>query len=175
MACSREASLRIEPLLLALPDAPLTIRRPSGRPAITTTYQDLIADHERIEQAAGHVLLALREEDVDHDNISYRLLGLSSLVSEHLSIEATMLEDLRGKALASPWQRALEDGLPALELLKADWSAFLGEWNGEAIVADLAQFRAEAETILPRLRERVQRETEALYATALQSGVIALR
>lgn len=133
----------------------------------------ITAPRIRSRQFVGLHVLAI--EGIGFRIIPLVALGLSSLVSEHLSIEATILEDLRSKALASPWQQAFEDCLPALEILKADWRTFLGEWNGEAIVADLAQFRAEAETILPRLRERVQRETEALYATALQSDVIALR
>jgi len=58
--------------------------------------------------------------------------------------------------------------------LRADWSDFLANWNEELIEADREGFRCAAEAMLPRLEERVNAETRALYATGLQMGVIAL-
>lgn len=138
-------------------------------------YQNLIADHDRIDEAARALLGVLRISDTSHADVAYRLLDLATLVSEHLAIEASILIAIRGRDPAAPWKTTFERGLPALEALKSDWSRFLGEWNAEAIANDLPQFREEAETLLPRLRERNQRETQDLYATALQTGVITLR
>ena len=137
-------------------------------------YQDLIADHDRIDLAAEALLTAVRMPGADPAELSYRLFSLAALVSEHLSIEAAVLDDVRSRALGAHWQATLESGLPALEVLREDWECFLREWNAEGIALDFEQFQAEAELILPRLRERVQRETQALYATALQTGVLAL-
>lgn len=138
-------------------------------------YQELIADHERIERAAGQLLSALRSSSADDGDLTYLLFDLATHVSEHLAIEEAMLADLREREMASPWRIALEGGLPALATLKADWQEFLGDWNAEAIRMDRRQFHDDTEAILPRLRERVQRETETLYATALQTGVVAYR
>ena len=137
-------------------------------------YQDLVADHDRIDLAAEALLTAVRMPGADPAELSYRLFSLAALVSEHLSIEAAVLDDVRSRALGAHWQATLESGLPALEVFREDWECFLREWNAEGIALDFEQFQAEAELILPRLRERVQRETQALYATALQTGVLAL-
>lgn len=77
--------------------------------------------------------------------------------------------------MTAPWQATWRDGAAAFERLRDDWVAYIGKWSAEEIGADRAGFATASHELLECLRRRIDQETRAFYATALQHGAIGLR
>ena len=139
------------------------------------SYRQLISDHEQIEAEANQILVSVRDKSISAFELAASLVSLAETVESHIAVETGVISTFDDSKLTGPWVEAWHDGLTAFERLRRDWIAFLYRWNGPAIKNDRQQFQISAEAILGRLRERVQLETRAFYATALQNGAIELR
>ncbi len=139
------------------------------------SYRQLLDEHEMIECAAGALLNDVTDSRTDPAALSAQLSALARIVEDHITVEDDVIGGFDADQLAGPWTDAWVDGVAAFDRLKADWVLYLRAWNQAAIERDVTGFRAASEAILPRLRERIQIETTAFYAAALQTGAIELR
>lgn len=139
------------------------------------SYRQLLGEHEMIERAARDLLSDLGNDRADAASLSKQLDELARVVEGHIKVEDAVISDFDADRLTGPWTAAWVDGMAAFDRLKADWTIYLRVWDRAAIERDGNGFRSASETILPRLRERIQMETTAFYATALQTGAIELR
>jgi len=138
-------------------------------------YGRLIDDHARIQDIADRLLSEVRRPNSTATDLAHQLNALQFVVDEHLEVEHVIVGACSELRMAKSWQELMRQGEADFARLRADWGSFLSEWNEELIEADREGFRSAAEAILPRLHERVDAETRALYATGLQMGVITLR
>lgn len=138
-------------------------------------YRQLIEDHEAIEAAAIALLSDLKDPDVSAEALSLQLVDLARVVEDHIAVEGEVVNGVDPSRLNGPWVEAWHDGMAAFERLRRDWIAFIYRWSTSTIEGDRTGFQRDAEAILGSLRERVQLETRAFYATALQVGAVALR
>ena len=142
---------------------------------MSVSYGRLVEDHERIEVIANAVLSEARALNPSPTNISDKLSALRFTVGEHLELERTIIDACSELRLAKSWAELMQTGQDDFQALCSDWQIFLSDWSPELVAADLDGFRFAAEDVLARLRQRVQAETRALYATGLQVGVITLK
>lgn len=138
------------------------------------SYQRLIEDHDLIDQLARK-LETIAEADCAEPVEAVRvLMNLSCAVSEHLAYEDrtvySRLIDAKPR-LAEP----AIDFEQTFQQLRADWLAYLSDWNGETLTLDWACFCDETKAMMARLRTRVGDETDLIYPTAMQRGLIRLR
>jgi len=143
-----------------------------NRAAPTLDYQELIDDHDRIDQLT-HQLDRLIDSEHDRFAEADRLLAqLSATIVAHLAKEESFIYP----DLARSTDPADAIGLIIeFEILKKDWTDFLGIWARPDRPADWASFRRDTGGMLERLRLRVMKETSLLYAMALREGLIRLR
>lgn len=139
------------------------------------SYRQLLDEHEAIERSACDLLADLDDTRSSAATLSSQLDDLARLVEDHIEVEDDIVGDFDAAALTGPWIATWVDGMAAFDRLKADWSVYLGTWDRAAIERNGLEFRTASQAILPRLRERIQKETTAFYATALQTGAIDLR
>lgn len=139
------------------------------------SYRQLMGEHEAIEDAACTLPVDLDDDGQNSDELAMQLDHLGITIEDHIGVEEGVVAGVDPDRLAGPWAAAWRDSLDDFNRLKADWLVFLDTWDRAAITRDRAGFRRAAEAILGRLRERLQVETQAFYATALQTGAIALR
>jgi hypothetical protein len=132
-------------------------------------------EHEAIEESARSLLDDLADDRLGSDELAAQFGELARTIEAHIDVEDGVVAGVDAARLAGPWATAWRDGLSDFDRLKADWIAFLGQWDRDAIARDRHGFRHAAEAILGRIRERLQVETQAFYATALQTGAIELR
>lgn len=142
---------------------------------LNTSYRQLLDDHEKIERYARDLLGNLSGGTGSLETLALKLNDLASIVEEHIKVEDRIVRDLDSSQLGEHWLSTWVDGRAAFDQLKADWTVYLQIWDSIAIGQDQFGFKLASEIILPRLRERVQQETTALYAIALQTGAISLR
>jgi len=140
-----------------------------------TSYKQLVTEHDAIEAAANALLAAVNKGFASSTDLAVQLNTLAVLVKDHVEREDMIIAGLDETQLSGPWIEAWREGADAFARLKSDWTRFLKTWNAEAIQDDRIGFTADAHAILDRLRDRVQLETRAFYATALQTGAIGLR
>lgn len=140
-----------------------------------TSYKQLITEHDAIEAAANALLAAVDKGYASSTDLAVQLHTLAIVVEDHVEREDLIIAGLDETQLSGPWIEAWREGADAFVRLKSDWTKFLKAWNAEAIQDDRIGFKADAHTILGRLRDRVQLETRAFYATALQTGAIGIR
>lgn len=139
------------------------------------SYRQLLDEHRSIEQAADTLLLRVEDEQVGAAELAVQLDELARVVEDHVEVEEGVISTLDTDRLTGPWVETWVEGVTSFERLKADWLVFLKTWDRSAIERDRRGFGLAAHAILGRLRERVQAETRAFYATALQTGAIELR
>lgn len=139
------------------------------------SYKQLITEHEAIEAAANGLLAEIDSARTTSAQLAQQLDNRAVAVEEHVAVEAGVVSAFEKTHLTGPWIEAWQEGLGAFECLKADWTRFLGAWDEANICDDRAGFGADAHVIFGRLKDRVQLETSAFYATALQTGAITLR
>lgn len=139
------------------------------------SYRQLMGEHEAIEESARSLLADLDDDRLGCAELATQLDELARTIEDHIEVEEGVVAGVDPNRLAGPWAAAWRDSLGEFDRLKADWLTFLDTWDRSAIARDRAGFRRAAEPILGRLRERLQIETQAFYATALQTGAIALR
>jgi hypothetical protein len=138
-----------------------------------STYLELIDDHREIDIASARLLAQARAHAAPHV-LHEALQHLGITVRDHVSAESSALDSVEFRMLTGDWKVAWSDGQAAFDLLCHDWFEYLRGWSVEAIAADPASFAAESEVMLNRLERRMRFESDALYASALQSGTIRL-
>lgn len=139
------------------------------------SYRQMIDDHEEIGRAADRLLRAATDPHVSAASIAGELTSLAGAIEEHIATESAVVSKVNADPLPEPWTLAWQDGWSAFERLRRDWTKFLYRWSRETIHQDRDGFADDAAAILGRLRERLQLETRAFYATALQVGALELR
>lgn len=139
------------------------------------SYRQLIGEHEAIEEAARSLLTDLADDRLGSDELATQLEELARSIEDHIDVEDGVVAGVDAARLPGPWAAAWRDGLSDFNRLKEDWMAFLAKWDRNAVARDRHGFSQAAEAILGRIRERLQVETQAFYATALQTGAIGLR
>ena len=139
------------------------------------SYRQLLDEHDEIECAADAIMADLEGGQATPATLSEQMDELARLVEDHVELEAAVIETVDRTSLSSPWATAWEESLSGFDQLVADWMTFLATWTRIAIERDMRGFRAAAEGILPRLRERIQLEAKVFYSTALQTGAIDFR
>ncbi|SEN46817.1 hypothetical protein SAMN05192583_2876 [Sphingomonas gellani] len=139
------------------------------------SYRQLISEHEQIEECANALLADVADASVPASDLAAQLGELALVVKRHIAVEDEVVGTLDPATLSQPWTDAWVEGEAAFKRLKSDWMAFLVRWDGIAIAEDRSGFVSAAQAILGRLRDRLAIETRAFYATALQTGSIALR
>ena len=136
------------------------------------TYHQLISDHDRIESIADTILAMAAEPTPDTHAIATRLSELAIVVADHIGQEDALLYTRLAREGGDRESASIAD---ELELLKRDWLEYLREWPEDSIAADMPTFSQETADVLKRLKSRVRRESDLLYAGALQQGRIRLR
>lgn len=139
------------------------------------SYRQLLGEHDEIECAADAILTNLEGGRASPAELSAEVDELACLVEDHVELEVAVIDAVDQAALSPPWRTAWDESLATFDQLVADWMSFLATWTLAAIEHDMQGFRAAAEGILPRLRERIQLETKVFYATALQTSAIDYR
>lgn len=139
-----------------------------------TSYQRLIEEHEKIVDTAGHLLSCIADKSYEADELADKLDTLAGQVRDHLAVEDEIIAHDHGMMMG-PWAETWQDGQNGVARLRKDWLAFLGVWDRRTIAENRRGFAEAADHLLGRLRERIQTETQAFYATALQRGAISLR
>ena len=139
------------------------------------SYERLIGEHARIDQAVEDMLHLVAGAIPDVDAVLLKLTDLACELGEHLAHEDSFIYPrmiaARDTAMADTARRFVRE----FATLRHDWSLYLGEWTGETIAADWDNFRTETLAMMARLAARVSAENELLYPAALQNGVIPLR
>ncbi len=133
-------------------------------------YQELIADHDRIDILATALDAEVRAEQrapaVDD------LLGrLAQEVDAHLTKEDSLIYP---RLLACVDPAGAESLVIEFEALKQDWQSYLLKWHPLPPAGDWPAFCQETAGMVQRLRERVRKESGLLYAMALRENVIAM-
>ena len=137
-----------------------------------TSWARLVGDHDRIARQCSALVALARRPDRPAEAAAVLLLELAVCVADHLGVEDQVI-DLTVAAVrtgCSPGDAAAMT--EALEVLKADWTAFIVRWSPAAVIEHWAAFADEAEGMMGRLANQVRRENELLYAEALRRGII---
>ncbi len=100
---------------------------------------------------------------------------LSTLLDYHLACEGRSIYP----ALAASQEHAVvtagEDFVRELEALSIDWQAYLKEWTTDVIGFDWGGFAGETRSMMARLRDRIDRETQSLLPLAVRVSAIPLK
>lgn len=139
------------------------------------SYKQLIVEHDAIEQAAEDLLHALEIVTTPASALSLLLADLAELVRVHIRNEESILSNLHEWHLDGQWTQRWMSAAVEFDALCAEWSAFLNAWHLNDIEERRYEFSVSAQSILLRLNDRVQFETDTFYAAALQSGIVHLR
>ena len=140
--------------------------------AYSTSYTQLVTEHDRIEELADSILRQAASDQPDDGAIATTLSELAQLVAEHLEKEDELIYPKLAAASGNQKGARISDQLASL---KQDWIAYLREWTPDCVAADHGGFSTETEAILGRLKTHVRLESDLLYASALQKGTISLR
>lgn len=134
-----------------------------------------MTDHEEIEAAAADLLANAVRISVDSDTLFRQLQRLADKVEAHIAAEDIVVRNVESKDLHGLWRDTWIEGRRVFDKLRADWIGFLDRWLVQKITEQRSRFAFECRAILGRINERLQKETQSFYATALQFGSIALR
>ncbi|MFM9827107.1 MAG: hemerythrin domain-containing protein [Sphingomonas sp.] len=100
---------------------------------------------------------------------------LSTLLDYHLACERKSIYP----ALAASDEHAVvsvgNDFVRELEFLSIDWQAYLKEWTTDVITFDWGGFAGETRSMMARLRDRIDRETQFLLPLAVRVSAIPLK
>ncbi len=129
---------------------------------------ELLRDHAAIELLSAR-LSKLIAANADATDLAETLGHLVQTVAGHLKVEEAILYDEAMLVQPGVTQADVTRATRTFERLKGDWGEYCTLWRAEDIAADRAGFVAASQAMLPRLRDRVQLETELLVlAGALQ-------
>lgn len=132
----------------------------------------LVSEHDAILDSAA-ALRRLLDNDAADVQLGHCLVELGRLVSQHVTTERSVFEQVPEARLSPIWQKIWGEGLKELRQLETDLSLLLS-WDEESIATDRRAFADCVAWVLPRLSERLRSESDALYATALQSSALSL-
>jgi len=138
------------------------------------SYERLIREHDEMEAMVQDIIALTASSHVQAAAASDELIRLATLVSDHLREEDALIYPTIARAMRMP-EAEVKGIISAFEELKADWHAYIADWDGECVAGDWEGFRPATMAMLPRLRERVRFEQSMLYSAALQHGIIKLR
>ncbi|UZK66108.1 hemerythrin domain-containing protein [Sphingomonas sp. M1-B02] len=139
------------------------------------SYERLIAEHDRIDDAVSQLLALVEVETPDVDAIIIDMAVLSCELSEHLAHEDSFIYPRMIAAQNTGMSDAAKRFVLEFSTLRADWVQYLAEWGRETILADWETFSAETRAMLARLAARISAENNLLYPAALREGAINLR
>lgn len=137
-------------------------------------YERLLAEHDHIDALCRVLMRTVTVERPDLGEIMGVRADLSAALAQHLAHEDSFIYPAIASRCGKTAQVADAFVVEFSDLVH-DWAVYLAEWSAECIAADWATFRTETIAIIRRLRERVRRECELLYPTALKSGAVTLR
>lgn len=135
-------------------------------------FARLVDDHIHIESSISALLDDLKEEVASPLDISIQLDALAVVIRKHLREESDVIQNTRLEILPDTWRETWIEGEAALLQLKVDWSGFVDHWTESRIANDMPGFSDAANSILARLSDRVKKETDCFYKTALSTGSI---
>lgn len=136
-----------------------------------TDYQDLIRDHDEIDQLAEAVEKLATGDRSGSVAIDALLSQLARIVEAHLAKEDSFIYPA---IIASKDPADAASLVVEFEVIKRDWKSYLEMWRDGAAASDWPAFRIATIGMLSRLRERVMKETGLLYSIALREGTITL-
>lgn len=139
------------------------------------SYQRLIEDHDRIDHLARELEKIVDADRADPDEAVFVLMKLATTISKHLSYEDRHVYSRLIKAKPARPGEPVIDFEETFQQLRADWTAYLADWNIETLACDWPAFQDETRTMMARLRARTRDETNLIYPLAMQNGFIRLR
>ena len=135
-------------------------------------YQELIDDHDQIDELARQLETVAKGDRSDEPLVDQLLSKLESVVALHLHKEDSFIYP---RIAASVDPANAQDLITEFEQIKHDWQAYLGAWKDGQAREDWEAFRTSTIGMLARLRVRVMKETGLLYGMAMREGLIDMR
>jgi hypothetical protein len=137
------------------------------------SYESLIEDHLEIEALGDAILQEIGRDVSDVTEIERIMAQLAALVDTHVAAEGNLVVQLDHTMADSPWL-GWEACQRDFDTLRRDWDGFLHDWTADNIRRDFDGFCADARRVLGHLNDRVRKESDVLYAGALQKTLIPL-
>jgi len=140
-----------------------------------TSVERLIVEHEALEAIAIQLEEQVRRAEPSLSLVLALRARLSVELANHLTGEDATLYPRLAAANDASLAEAVDSFGCELSALRADWTAYLDEWCGDAIESDWASFAEETLAMMSRLRTRIARENACLIPAALQRSMVRLR
>ncbi|MEZ5654309.1 MAG: hemerythrin domain-containing protein [Sphingobium sp.] len=137
--------------------------------------QQLIAEHEKMDELAEELLTLVQSPDPWAGDAFALVRRLSACLDEHLAAENGILYADHYRAMPGRLESEVVAFERTFQDLSEEWSLYLREWTIDNIVADWRNFSHATQWLMTRLRERIAQENEILYPLALHHGLIRLR
>jgi hypothetical protein len=135
-------------------------------------YSALVADHEAIDRLVQQLLVTVRAENPRPATAARILEALAETVRDHLAAEDPVIYATVNATRGARHASTVEASVAELDALKEEWIGYLYRWEADSVSANWDAFVTHTEELLPRLSDRVQRETSILYSLALHYEVI---
>jgi hypothetical protein len=137
-------------------------------------YMTLIAEHDRIDNLCGAMLLLAGGEANPAAAVAL-LHELAQAVDEHLAAEDRLIYDRMWPSDDPTARMNAKLFVDNFAILVADWAIYLTEWTDASIRADWTVFCEQSRSIIARVRDRVRHENELLYPAAFRAGHMTLK
>lgn len=137
--------------------------------------EQLIEDHELLDNLARDLIDLVRSPPPCPENAYATLRRLSASVNEHLSVENGFLYGEHFRAKPGRLEQEVEAFERDFRHLDEEWPLYMREWTPENIAVDWLNFAHSTLWVMGRFRDRIAQENDILYPLALQSGRIRLR
>lgn len=134
-------------------------------------YQELIEDHDHIDQLASQIEAIVRSNPADRTVVDKIMNDLAGIVDDHLSKEDSLIYP---QLAASSDPADAASLIVEFEEIKRDWQTYLAAWKDGQASHDWPNFKSSTVSMLERLRTRVMKETGLLYSMAVREGLIAM-
>ncbi len=135
-------------------------------------WSRLIGDHERIADQCAVLVELAQQSSAQSGVASRKLIELAVTVADHLGVEDEVID----RTVVAMEARYSADAIAMMEedldILRSDWKVFIARWLPVIMPHDWRKFGVDAESMLHRLSSQVKLETEMLYDTALEDGVV---
>jgi hypothetical protein len=132
----------------------------------------LIEDHYRIAEQCAVLVSLARQSSAQAGVASRKLIELAVTVADHLGVEDEVID----RTLVAMEARYSADAIAMMEenldILRSDWKVFIARWLPVILPDDWTTFGVQARSMLDRLSAQVRLETEILYDSALEDGVV---